>query len=71
MFVAAATDDSLGLVPETVALYERWMGADKSAELHIYAKGGHGSGMRKQNLPADHWIDRFAEWMEFEGWLGK
>jgi acetyl esterase/lipase len=71
MFVAAATDDSLGLAPESVALYERWMGARKSAELHIYARGGHGFGMRKQNLPADHWIDRFAEWMEFEGWLEK
>jgi acetyl esterase/lipase len=71
MFVAAATDDSLGLAPESVAWYERWMGAHKSAELHIYAKGGHGFGMRKQNLPTDHWIDRFAEWMELEGWLGK
>jgi len=71
MFVAAASDDSLGLAPESVALYQRWMGARKSAELHIYAKGGHGFGMRKQNLPADHWIDRFAEWLEFEGWLEK
>jgi hypothetical protein len=69
MFVAAATDDSLGLVPERIALYERWMSAHKSAELHIYARGGHGFGMRKQNLPADHWIDRFAESMQFEGWL--
>ena len=71
MFVAAATDDQLGLAPESVALYERWMGAHKSAELHMYAKGGHGFGMRKQNLPTDHWIDRFAEWLELEGWLNK
>jgi len=39
--------------------------------LHMYAKGGHGFGMRKQNLPTDHWIDRFAEWLELEGWLNK
>ena len=71
MFVAAATDDQLGLAPESVALYERWAAAHKSAELHLYAKGGHGFGMRKQNLPTDHWIDRFAEWMELEGWLKK
>ncbi|MGA9814295.1 MAG: alpha/beta hydrolase [Terriglobales bacterium] len=71
MFVAAATDDQLGLAPESVALYQRWAAAHKSAELHLYAKGGHGFGMRKQNLPTDHWIDRFAEWMELEGWLKK
>ena len=71
MFIAAATDDQLGLAPESVGLYEKWTAAHKSAELHIYAKGGHGFGMRKQNLPTDHWIDRFAEWLELQGWLKK
>lgn len=71
MFIAAATDDQLGLVPASLALYDRWTAAHKSAELHLYAKGGHGFGMRKQNLPTDHWIDRFAEWMELQGWLKK
>lgn len=69
MFIAAATDDSLGLAPASVALYEKWTSAKKSAELHMYAKGGHGFGMRKQNIPTDHWIDRFADWLEMEGWL--
>ncbi|HEX4487350.1 MAG TPA: alpha/beta hydrolase [Terriglobales bacterium] len=71
MFVAAASDDQLGLAPVSVALYQRWIAAHKSAELHLYAKGGHGFGMRKQNLPTDHWIDRFAEWMELQGWMKK
>jgi acetyl esterase/lipase len=71
MFVAAATDDELGLAPVSVFLYEKWIAAHKSAELHIYSKGGHGFGMRKQNLPVDHWIDRFADWMELQGWLPK
>src|SRR5271155_666658 len=69
MFVAAATDDNLGLAPESVALYEKWADAKKSAELHMYAKGGHGFGMRKQNLPTDHWIDRFTDWMQLQGFL--
>ena len=43
----------------------------KSAELHMYAKGGHGFGMRKQNLPTDQWIDRFAEWLDLQGLLKK
>jgi acetyl esterase/lipase len=71
MFVAVATDDELGLAPVSVFLYEKWIAAHKSAELHIYSKGGHGFGMRKQNLPVDHWIDRFADWMELHGWLHK
>ncbi len=71
MFAVAATDDQLGLAPESVALYEKWTDAHKSAELHMYANGGHGFGMRKQNLPTDHWIDRFAEWLELQGWLKK
>ena len=71
MFIAAATDDQLGLVPTSISLYEKWTGAHKSAELHLYAKGGHGFGMRKQNLPTDHWIDRFADWLGLQGWLQK
>jgi acetyl esterase/lipase len=71
MFIAAATDDQLGLAPASVALYEKWTAAHKSAEMHMYAKGGHGFGMRKQNLPVDQWIDRFADWLAFEGLLTK
>jgi len=71
MFIAAATDDSLGLAPQSIALYEKWTSAHKSVELHMYAKGGHGFGMRTQNLPTDHWIDRFAEWLELEGFMSR
>lgn len=71
MFVAAATDDQLGLAPDSVLLFEKWTGAQKSAELHMYAKGGHGFGMRRQKLPTDHWIDRFSEWLELQGWMKK
>ena len=69
MFIAAATDDQLGLAPDSIALYEKWTAAHKSAELHMYAKGGHGFGMRKHNLPTDRWIDRFADWLQLQGWL--
>ena len=71
MFIAAATDDQLGLAPMSIALYQKWTDAHKSAELHLYAKGGHSFGMRKRNLPVDHWIDSFADWLEAQGWLKK
>jgi acetyl esterase/lipase len=71
MFIAAASDDNLGLAPDSVVLYEKWRTAQKSVELHMYAKGGHGFGMRKHGLPTDHWIERFVEWMEMQGWMKK
>jgi acetyl esterase/lipase len=69
MFLAAATDDQLGLAPDSILLYEKWSAAHKSVELHMFAKGGHGFGMHTQNIPTDHWIDRFAEWLDLQGFL--
>lgn len=71
MFIVAASDDSLGLAPASIAMYMKWLNAHKPVELHMYAKGGHGFGMHKQNIPTDQWIDRFAEWLEMEGFLKK
>ena len=71
MFIAAATDDDLGLAPASIALYQKWTAAQKSVELHMYAKGGHGFGVRPHNIPTDHWIDRFADWLQLEGFLNK
>jgi len=71
MFVTAATDDSLGLAPGSIALWQKWAGAKKVVELHMYAKGGHGFGMHTQGIPTDHWVDRFADWLQLEGFLNK
>ena len=71
IFILAATDDPLGLAPQSVALYQDWTAAKKPAELHLYSKGGHGFGMRKQDLPTDHWVERFADWLEVQGLLKK
>jgi acetyl esterase/lipase/lysophospholipase L1-like esterase len=64
MFLAAAADDQLGLAPHSVSLYNKWIASKHPAELHIYVKGGHGFGMRKQNIPTDNWIDRFGDWLQ-------
>jgi predicted peptidase len=71
MFIAAASDDQLALAPHSSDLYSKWLNSKKSAELHMYAKGGHGFGMRTQNLPSDQWIDRFGEWLNLQGYLKK
>jgi acetyl esterase/lipase len=71
LFVVAATDDPLGLASDSVNIYSKWLAAKKPAELHLYSKGGHGFGMKKQNLPSDHWIERFGDWLDVQGLLKK
>lgn len=67
MLIVCASDDPLQLAPASIDLYSAWLKAGKSAGLHMYAKGGHGFGMKKQNLPSDKWIERFYEWSLAEG----
>jgi len=71
LFICAASDDQLGLATHSTNLYNAWIGAKKEAELHMYLKGGHGFGMRKQGLPTDTWIERFGDWMNLKGLLTK
>jgi len=69
MFLVAASDDGFNLAPHSVDLYNKWIASKHSAELHLYAKGGHGFGMKYQGLPTDHWIDRFNDWLGLQGLL--
>lgn len=62
MLVICASDDSLGLARDSVSLYSAWHAAGVSAGLHMYSRGNHGFGMRRNNLPSDNWIERFYEW---------
>ena len=71
LFITAATDDNLGLGPDSVRLYQMWTAAHRSAELHMYALGGHGFGMRITGLPSEQWIARFWDWLTVEDILPK
>ena len=59
------------MMPMSINIYKKWFDAKHPAELHIYEKGGHGFGMRKQNLPTDTWYERFGEWLKLQGYLKK
>jgi predicted peptidase len=69
LFILTASNDGLGLAPHSVDLYSAWLGARKDVEMHMYARGDHGFGMRQQNLPTDKWIERFDEWLGVQGLL--
>ena len=71
IFIVAASDDGLGLAPHSIDLYNKWLSTKHDAELHMYARGNHGFGMKKQNIPTDTWIERFYDWMGVQGLLNK
>ena len=63
LFLLAASDDPMA-VGTSLPLYSAWKDAGHPVELHLYAQGGHGFGMKKQGLPSDHWMDRFGDWLQ-------
>jgi len=66
-FVVAHNDGNNPL--EAGALYLAYKRLDLPAELHVYAKGGHGFGTRVTNHPVDGWTRNAGEWMESMGFL--
>ena len=61
-FLVCADDDRSHVVT-TTNLYLDLEKQGVSSELHIYASGGHGFGMRESRLPVASWPDRLREWM--------
>lgn len=62
MLVICASDDPLGLARPSATLYTDWVTSGKNAGIHMYSKGGHGFGMKKQQLASDDWITQFHAW---------
>ncbi|MGH9666564.1 MAG: alpha/beta hydrolase, partial [Bryobacteraceae bacterium] len=61
-FLVCADDDRSHVVT-TVNLYLDLEKQGVSSEMHIYASGKHGFGMKPSNLPVATWPDRLKVWM--------
>ena len=70
MFLIVAHDDKTNPV-EMTKLYLEYKKLGLPAELHVFTKGGHGFGMRRDNHPANDWPERCAEWLGSMGYLNK
>lgn len=67
-FFVHAGDDGIG--PEnSIAVYSALKKAGVSSELHVYAGGGHGFGLRPSEFPCSKWPERCAEWLQSRGYL--
>jgi endo-1,4-beta-xylanase len=64
-FLACSTNDRRDISEGLAEAYLRFKRAGASAELHVYAAGGHGFGVRSRNKgEIGGWPDRFIEWLE-------
>lgn len=69
MFLAHAGDDHIRPANSAV-MYLALRKAGVPAELHVYASGGHGFGLRPTTQPCCTWPQRCEEWMRSQKLLG-
>jgi acetyl esterase/lipase len=67
-FFVHAGDDLVSSL-NSIEMYQALRKARVPAELHIYATGGHGFGLRPGTKPCSTWPQRCAEWMRSQGLL--
>lgn len=68
MFLVHAHDDPVP-VENSVLLYLALRRADVPAELHVFASGGHGYGLRGTADPVTAWPNLLAAWLKTQGCL--
>ncbi len=64
-FIVVAADDA-GMSWAAEPIFDAWHDAGKPVELHVYAHGAHGFGLRTQGKSSDHWIDDYYNWLKTE-----
>ncbi len=70
MFFAHSSDDNV-TSEGSAALYMALTKNKVPAELHLFASGGHGYGMRKTAHPCAKWPERAGDWLKTRGLLDK
>jgi acetyl esterase/lipase len=70
IFLVHASDDPVAGAENSVMMYLALKRASVPTELHVYAQGGHGFGVRKTTLPCSSWTDRCIAWLQDQGMLG-
>lgn len=69
-FLTSAGSDDKGHARQTVEFFNALLAADVPADLHIYAHGGHGGGIKDRNgIPFGTWHHRLQDWLADVGVL--
>jgi acetyl esterase/lipase len=64
LFLVHASDDTISAVDHSVILYLALKRAGAKAELHLYATGGHGFGVRQVGAPCSNWTRSCVAWLK-------
>jgi acetyl esterase/lipase len=64
-----ASDDPISEVEHSVTMYLAMKRAGVAAEMHLYATGRHGFGVRKTDQPCTTWTERCVDWLRNQGFL--
>ena len=70
IFLVHATDDPVAGAENSALMYLALRRAHVPAELHVYAQGGHGFGVRQSSLACSTWADRSVAWLQNLAMLG-
>ena len=62
VFLVHAGDDAIVPVENSIRFYQACNKNKVPAEMHIYAKGGHGFGLNNTTTQ-DKWMDRLEIWL--------
>lgn len=63
IFLVHASDDPEAGPENSAAMYLALKRGHVPAELHVYAEGGHGFGVRKSSRACSTWTERCVEWL--------
>ncbi len=69
-FLVHTSDDPIK-VENSLRYYAALRRAGVPVELHLFARGGHGYGMRRPDLPVGAWPDLLLAWMTDRGLIEK
>ncbi|HEY3739870.1 MAG TPA: alpha/beta hydrolase [Bryobacteraceae bacterium] len=68
-FLVHANDDKTVPPENSILYYMALRKAGVPAELHIYARGGHGFGLGSTDAILSTWPARLADWLQLRGYL--
>jgi acetyl esterase/lipase len=70
-FLLQAEDDPVDTVKNSLVYYIALRKAGVPVEMHLYAHGGHGFGLRRTNLPITRWPQLMESWLGTIGMIAE
>lgn len=68
-FLLQAGDDSVDSINHSLVYYAALKNANVPAEMHLYAKGDHGFGVRPTKYPITNWTQLLEIWLKTNGMI--